>query len=379
MKTRIHQIWINRKVLNNPLTRRILQNGSDMPCELIEDKEVEERLQTLSLSRGKKILYLTLQKGEMVKPCPGTSSPYLCCKYTVINQLNQCPMDCTYCILQEYLDSPVITLYTNLSDIFKQIDKLTEDRPRRFFRFGTGEMTDSLALDHLTGLSIDYINYVSNKKNMLFELKTKTNHIKNLLDLHPKNTVVSWSLNPQSVIDKEEFLSAALLGRLQSAQKCMKAGYLIGFHFDPILHVPNWESLYRELVHQLFTYVNGSKIIWISLGSLRYPPHLMEIIQKRFPKSRIIYEELIRGLDGKMRYPKPMRIEMYKKIVQWLKEKDPELFIYFCMEPPDVWDKVMGIHPDSNNELDFWFARSIWNRFSELEMIEPEKNIDYGL
>lgn len=372
MKTFIHQIWINKKVLNHTLTKRVLQNRSKRSYQMTNDKEAAKRLQTMPLNKGKRILYLTLQKGEMVKPCPGTSPPYLCCKYTVINQLNHCPMDCTYCILQMYLDSPVITLYTNLPAVFKQIDSMTATQPKRLVRFGTGEMADSLALDHLTELSADYVKYFSKKKNTLFELKTKTSHIDHLLTLQPKNTVVSWSLNPQPVIDKEENLSATLSERLRAAQKCMEAGYLLGFHFDPILYMQNWEFLYRELVHQLFTYVDGSRIVWISLGSLRYPSPLMEIIRKRFPKSRIIYEEMIRGLDGKMRYPKPMRIAMYRKLFQQLREKDPDLFIYFCMEPPDVWDKVMGTHPESNEELDFWFARSAFKRFPKLNLIKPK-------
>ena len=369
----IDQIWIDNRALDFPLTKSIVQKCADIPRETIRDEEAVRRFQKLTLTRGKKILYLTLQKGEMVKPCPGTSPPYLCCKYTVVNQTTHCPMDCTYCILQEYLDTPVILIHVNLSDIFGQIDALLKKQPKRFFRIGTGELTDSLALDRLTELSKHFIGYFSNQKNTLLELKTKTDNISNLLILPHKNTVISWSLNPQKIVDQEEFLSASLAERLKAARKCMEAGYFLGFHFDPILHVSDWEGLYRDLIDRLFAHVDGSRIAWISLGSLRYPPSLMEIIQERFPKSRIIYEEMIKGLDGKMRYPRPMRIEMYGKIYRWLKEKHPDLFIYFCMESPDVWDKVTGMHPESNEELDFWFARSIWQEFPELEMIQPQR------
>jgi spore photoproduct lyase len=371
----IKHIWIDHHVLDYPLTKTILEKGPEIPQETIGNKEAIRRFQKLTLTQGKKILYLTLQKGEMVKPCPGTSPPYLCCKYTVINQTTHCPLDCTYCILQEYLDTPVILVYVNLPDIFGQIDMLLKNQPRRFFRIGTGELTDSLALDRLTGLSNQFIGYISNQKNALLELKTKTDRIKNLIGLPHQNTVISWSLNPQPIIDREEFLAAPLDKRLQAAGKCMEEGYLLGFHFDPILYVSDWEQLYRDLIDRLLAHVDGSRIVWISLGSLRYPPSLMEKIQKRFSKSRIVYEEMIKGLDGKMRYPKPLRIELYGKIYRWLKEKYPDLFIYFCMESPDVWNKVTGTHPESNEELDFWFAQSLWLRFPELNMDEPEKTI----
>jgi spore photoproduct lyase len=369
----IKHIWIDPRALDYPLTKTILEKGSEIPQETIGNEEAIRRFQKLTLTRGKKILYLTLQKGEMVKPCPGTSPPYLCCKYTVINQTTHCPMDCTYCILQEYLDTPVISVYVNLPDIFGQIDNLLKNQPRRFFRIGTGELTDSLALDHLTKLSKHFIGYISNQKNALLELKTKTADIENLIGLPHRNTVISWSLNPQQIIKQEEFLSAQLDERLQAARKCMEERYLLGFHFDPILDVSNWEQLYRNLIDRLFAHVDGSRIVWISLGSLRYPSSLTEKIQKRFPKSRIVYEEMIKGLDGKMRYPKPLRIEIYGKIYRWLKEKYPDLFIYFCMESPDVWDKVTGSHPESNEELDFWFAQSLRQRFPELNSDEPER------
>jgi spore photoproduct lyase len=56
---------------------------------------------------------------------------------------------------------------------------------------------------------------------------------------------------------------------------------------------------------------------------------------------------------------------MYRKIAGWIKEHDPEGFIYFCMESPEVWDAVFGFHPANRNELDRLFAqriRRLWNK-----------------
>jgi spore photoproduct lyase len=281
-------------------------------------------------------------------------------------------MDCTYCILQDYIERPVVTLFVNLRSIFKEVDALLSEQPKRFFRFGTGELSDSLVLDDLTTLSKDYVLYFSGRPNTLIELKTKTDNIQNLQDLTPQNTVIAWSVNPQSLIDSQEFRTSNLEERLKAARLCQDKGYLLGFHFDPIVFFQDWEKQYRKVVDRIFACVEGSRIAWISLGSLRFPPSLKAIVQRRFPKSRIIYEEMIRGLDGKIRYPRPLRSEMYRKIFDWLKEKDPSLFIYICMESPVVWDHVMGTHPLSNAELDFWFARSLYARFPELEMEEPD-------
>lgn len=69
---------------------------------------------------------------------------------------------------------------------------------------------------------------------------------------------------------------------------------------------------------------------------------LKPIIQKRFAKSSIIYGEFITGLDGKMRYFKPLRIKIYQKIVACIRRYAPRTFIYFCMEDDEVWQKSLG-------------------------------------
>lgn len=373
MSFSLNKIYVDEAVVDEEVTRRILKKCKSTMHEVVKCRVVEETIRRIPLTQGKRILYITKTQGELVKPCPGTVAPYLCCRYTIVNQTIQCPLDCTYCILQTYLDRAFITLHTNLSDTYRNVDRLLAEQPCRFFRFGTGELSDSLALDHITGLARDFACFFSTKRNALIELKTKTDCVEGLSDAPSKNVVLSWSLNPQEIVKTEEFLTAGVSDRLLAAQHCQEKGFLLGFHFDPILWVPGWESLYKEVIRQLFSAVDGSRIVWISLGSLRYPPPLKDIVQKRFPGTRVIYEEMVRGLDGKMRYPRPIRIEMYQKIYGWLKEMDPGLFIYFCMEPPSVWEKVMGTTPESNEELDFWFAKSLRERFPDLDMDEPRR------
>jgi len=367
----IEKIFIQESACNDRVTRRILEKTAAIPHEVIRNGHLGECVGSVSQTQGKKILWITRSSGDMVKPCPGTLPPYLCCRYTVINQAIQCPMDCTYCVLQTYLNSPWLTVYTNLEDLFVSIDRLLKRYPDRFFRFGTGELTDSLALDEWTGVSAELIEFFSGKKNCFLELKTKTAQVDNLMTGLTKNTVVSWSVNPQPLVHAEEYFSADMEERIRAAAACQDRGFLLGFHFDPILYVPDWESLYYELVQKIFSQIDGSRVAWVSLGSLRFPPQLKEVVRQRFPGTRIVYQEMVSGMDGKLRYPKPRRMELYQKIHDWIKERAPDLFVYLCMEPPRVWERVVGAFPRSNGELDFWFARSIWERFSKVDMKEP--------
>lgn len=367
----VQRIWIDPEVRDAPLTERVLRNRGDIPFDVVPHSAVRQAVS--SLQKGKQLLWITRTPGGPVKPCPATNPPYLCCRYTTVHAMTQCPFDCTYCILQDYLDNPVITLHAEQDLIFREIRTLQQDEPKRFFRFGTGELADSLALDDLTGLSRDYLRFFNTRRNVLIEFKTKSGRIENLIGPDPKHAVISWSLNPPSIVRKEELRTTPLTARLDAARRCQDTGYLLGFHFDPLLVFEGWRNGYRALIRNLFERIDPDRIAWISLGSLRFPPALKDVVLKRFPGTSILYEEMIRGWDGKMRYPRPLRVELYRALAGRIREHAPDVFLYFCMESPSVWQSVLGGAPASNAEFDFRFAQSIHSRFGrEVDMDQPD-------
>jgi spore photoproduct lyase len=93
-------------------------------------------------------------------------------------------------------------------------------------------------------------------------------------------------------------------------------------------------------------------VVWISLGTFRFMPDLKPIIQDRFPESKIVYGEFINGLDGKMRYFKPLRIALYRRIIRCIQEIAPAVTVYFCMEDDEVWQKTFGFIPSEKGGLE---------------------------
>ena len=194
-------------------------------------------------------------------------------------------------------------------------------------------------------------------------VKTKTSLVDDLLKLdHRGRTVVSWSLNTPRVIWQEELKTSDLADRLQAAKKVQEAGYPIGFHFDPMVHYEGWEKEYRDLIQEVFSHIQPDRVAWVSLGGLRFLPSMKEIIQTRFPKSKIIYGEQIRGTDGKSRYFRPLRVEMFRKMNQWLKEVSPDLFVYLCMETPEVWEEAVDFVPENDAHLSSLMDQCVKNR-----------------
>ena len=350
------KVFVTKDCEKFPLANRILDRTKSLPQELIEDSR--ELIGDILLSRdpvgeGKKLLLVTNQKGGYVKPCPCTPG-YIGCNYFIINADLNCPLDCTYCILQLYLSNPVITVHANTSELYRQLDSFLKKTRSRPLRIGTGELGDSLALDHLTGRSSDLISYFRDHPHALLELKTKTVNIKNILAHEPPdNCVIAWSLNSEKMAAQEEVGAPPVKDRIHAARTLSQAGFRVGFHFDPFIIYEGWEEGYRDVIENLMVRIDPKKIAWISLGSLRFPPALKPVIQKRFPNTKIVYEEMITGKDGKLRYPKPVRLWQFQRIVDELKRAGGgEIPVYFCMESRDIWMRVQKKAPRSKKEVE---------------------------
>ena len=338
----IQKLYVDRKIADYPQVSAISRR-LDLPSEIVSDpREVYESVLASDdpVKKGKTVLFLTYNRGAFIKNCPGTRS-YECCGYEILNIGNFCHMDCTYCILQCYFHPPVLQYFVNHNDLFKELELIFADH--KIHRLGTGEFTDSLIWEMWTDLSTRLIPAFAAQKSAVLELKTKTTAIDRLEKLsHNRKTIMAWSVNTPRVIAAEERHTAFLNARLKAAAQCESWGYPLAFHFDPIIIYDGCEADYERVVKQIFSYVSTDRIVWISLGTFRFMPALKALIQKRSPKSNIIYGEFITGLDGKMRYFKPLRIEIYQKIIACIRAYAPRVFIYFCMEDDEVWQKSLG-------------------------------------
>lgn len=302
-------------------------------------------------SYDKNTLILMRYPGKFLKSCQGAGAE-ICCNYYVASYAWNCHLECTYCVLQSYLNNDALLVCTNIEELLTDVKETLGRSPSRTFRIGTGELADSLALDHITCYSRRIVPFFATLPNGILELKTKSDQIANLQDLdHRGRTVVSWSMNSKRVCRTEERKAATLEERLAAALQCQKWGYRLGFHFDPLIYYEGWEAEYREAVKDIFSAVNPGSVAWISLGALRFTPHLRERIRKRFPQSRVPYGEFVPGHHGKLRYFRPIREEMYRKIHSWIHAKAPQVFVYLCMESRVVWEQSFGKGPHDASHL----------------------------
>tara|TARA_B100000745_G_scaffold297015_1_gene243275 strand:- start:651 stop:1778 length:1128 start_codon:yes stop_codon:yes gene_type:complete len=344
-----------------PLAQEVLSRLPDIPRQKFQDISMLTQQMKSSqydvFGEGKKRLALSRFKGSFLKKCPGISPGMVCCNYYVVNLAKNCIYDCSYCFLQDFLgNNPMQVAYVNVEDLLVELEEVFTQYPDRNFRVGTGELTDSLALDAIVPYTAYLLPFFNQQSNAVLELKTKSDQIANLLDhSDPTNIIVSWSLNPQTVIDQEEKGTPSLVQRLESAKACLDKGYRIGFHFDPIILIPGWEDAYQQLVNILCDSLPIAKVEWVSLGSFRYRPSLKSIIKNRHPQTHLFTSEHLPSKDGKFRYLRPLRNHAYKTIRGYLKSRLEELNIYICMETQEIWEGVTGKTPRSDEKLDQFF------------------------
>ena len=319
----------------------------------------------LNFKEGKKEVAAVAKKGEAMGTCATFNEKYLCCRVNVLRSVHNCPFECTYCFLQNYLNDGLTKVISDVGALMTEVRSKITAEPGKLFRIGTWELGDSLALEAGTGQAASLIKEFSGLGNAVLELKTKSDCLDNILGVeHKGKTVVSWSLNTEYVTGTEELGTAPLERRLEAMRKTADNGYLIGLHFDPMILHDGWERGYGTLVKRVFETVPPERVAWISIGSLRFNPEMKKKIENNYPESRLTCAEMVLGDDAKMRYVKPVRVEMYRSLYREIKKYiSKENLVYLCMERWDVWDKVFGYHPESIGCLDYLFAKSLYERY----------------
>jgi spore photoproduct lyase len=334
------KIFIETAVAGSYLTEKLIKNFPK--AEFFKIKSLKKHFQNKKrftiedYNKRREILFIVKENHDFFKKCPCTKSA-LKCGYHIFNLGFGCIFECSYCYLQEYSNTPGIILPVNMDKFFDSFNRYKKSG----MRIGTGEFSDSLMLDNITEYSISLIEFFKNHKNITFEFKTKSNNIENLLRVnHEGNIVVSWSLNPKKIIDENEFYTSSLSERLKAASKCVEAGYKIGIHFDPVFYFKTWEKEYKNLIEILFSKIKPKYIAWISIGTFRFKPELKQVIENRFPNTKILNQELLPGYDCKLRYHHNIRYKIYKCLIEQISKHSKKVPVYLCMEDKEMWENL---------------------------------------
>ncbi len=350
------EIFAEESSLSFQLAKQIAEKYPVKVISSYEDYKWEEKPFPELISIGKKRLFLIKYRGNFFKKCPGTKI-YYCCKYNILHFGEGCPLDCSYCILQFYLNRPGLKIWANLvEDGLPEVSRILEEHKKKgeVLRIGTGEFADSMALESICNVSEILINFWHEIDPLaVLELKTKVAISKDYfsrLKADPR-IIFAWSVNTEKIIADEEKGASFLEKRIESAKKAVKHGFTVAFHFDPIIFYESAEKEYPQVLEKILNSIPLENIAWISLGTLRYPKDLKTIAENRFPESKIYSQEFIEGLDGKKRYFIDLRRKLYISFKKLIDETKDKVTYYFCMEGERMWEEILGKKISSSFEV----------------------------
>ncbi len=283
--------------------------------------------------------------------CPVASPRTLCCNLQTLDAVDNCGYGCSYCSIQSFFDGRKITFDEGFADKLKRL-KLD---PQKTYHIGTGQSSDSLMWGNSHGVLDALIDFANDNPNVIIEFKTKSanvNHMLRARDRVGRNIICTWSLNTPTIIRHEEHGTASLEKRFDAARKLADAGYLVGFHFHPMVHYDHWQNDYCTIVETLMRDFGPEEVAMVSMGTLTFiKPVLREIRSQAIP-GQILKMPMV-DAAGKKSYPVDIKLQMFSHLYQCFGESwKREVFFYLCMENAELWEPVFGFKYASNDEFE---------------------------
>jgi len=333
------------KNLRQKLIKRVaerweaLKNGSNDYTNFVPEKLFAPKLEFVSQADDSTIL----------GTCPVASEKTRCCNLLTLDAVKNCGFDCSYCSIQSFYTDGKIYLHRNLRS---KLDNLDLD-PEKIYHIGTGQSSDSLLWGNKDGIFDDLFDFASKNKNVILELKTKSNAIGYFRKTHvPGNVMVTWSLNTDEIITAEEHHTPGLEKRLDAARAIADMGLLVGFHLHPIVEYNGWEKAYHNIVDLIQERFKPEEVALVSLGTLTFIKPVIKLLRKRKLKSKILQMPLV-DAGGKFSYPLEVKRKMFASVYnRFPTDWKQGVFFYMCMEDKSLWQDVFGRSYSSNEEFE---------------------------
>ncbi len=281
--------------------------------------------------------------------CPVFSDKTVCCGLKTIDAVKNCCFGCSYCTIQTfYGEDNAIKFDDNLKEKLSKI----EIDPDKFYHFGTGQSSDSLAFGNFNNLLGDLCEFAVAHPNILLEFKTKSANVDYFLENDvPKNIVCSWSLNTETIVKNEEFFTATLAERLLAAKKVAERGVRVSFHFHPMVYYSGYVEEYKNLAERVMQEFQPEQIAFISFGTLTFIKPVVHEIRKRGWNTKILEMPFAPDPLGKMTYPDEIKLALFRNIYGAFSDWHEKVYFYLCMEKAEIWDALFGWHYQSNDEF----------------------------
>lgn len=325
-------IFFEKEIENYELGRELLKKYEKIPKVEIENHNNIEEMRKKSNKEFmdmKRNLIIGVRKTHKFVENHKTSD------YLVPYTSSGCTAACMYCYLVcNYNKCAYLRLFVNREQMLEKIIK-TSEKSEKELTFEIGSNSDLILENTITGnLSWTIENFKNSKKGLL-TFPTKFDMVGDLLNLdHKGKVIVRMSVNPEEIINKVEFGTSRLKGRIEAINKLKQAGYKIGILIAPVILVENWKTLYLQLIQRLSTELTEEvkKDVFFEIIFMTYSYVHTKINEEAFPNAINLYDKEIMTGRGKGKY-------MYKQNIK----SEAEIFIREQMKKYFPQNSIMYI------------------------------------
>ncbi len=304
-------IYFEKAIVNYPLGQELMEKYKDIPKVEIENHNNIEEMRKKSnkeFADMKRNLIIGIRKTHKFVENHKTSD------YLVPYTSSGCTAACMYCYLVcNYNKCAYLRLFVNREEMLEKIIK-TSEKSEKELTFEIGSNSDLILENTITNNLVWTIENFKNAKQGKLTFPTKFDMVEPILPLeHQGKITIRMSVNPEEIINKVEFGTSRLKGRIQAINDLKEAGYKIGILIAPVILVENWKELYSNLIKQLSSELTEKvkKDAFFEIIFMTYSYVHIKINEEAFPNAINLYDrEMMTGRGrGKYWYKNNIRSE----------------------------------------------------------------------
>ena len=310
-------IYFETNISEYELGKELLKKYEDVPKFEIQNHNSIEEMRTKQNKEFpymKQNLIIGTRKTHKFVPNHKVSD------YLVPYTSSGCTAMCLYCYLVcNYNKCAYLRLFVNRKEMLNKIIKVSNKDYKEFGKesvFEIGSNSDLVLENTITNNLVWTINsFLSNPNQKGFlTFPTKFDMVDSILDLdHKGKIIIRVSVNPEDIINKVEFGTSKLSGRISAINELAQAGYKIGILIAPVIFVDNWQKLYGDLIKTLEGQLSPEvkKNVFFEVIFMTYSYVHTKINEEAFPNAINLYDKnkmTGRG-RGKYMYKNELRSE----------------------------------------------------------------------
>ena len=295
---RFSHIYIEREAYDYPLSDFVLSKFHNSSIiDIKHYKDIFNRPgQDFQTQKASMKLILAKKPEPFLYPVTDMVQGHHISEFYYTTPMLNCLYNCDYCFLQGMYPSGNIVIFVNQDDlqnaIINKIDQ--KNSSQRMITVSISYNTDLLAMENFFPLTKSWIDFASNKSNLMIEIRTKSSDFASIKNISPNdNVILSWTISPRKISRLYEHNAPPLKQRMLALNSAIEKGWKVRLCFDPVMYVDDWAEIYLEFFSNVFHTINGKKLYDITLGTFRMNKDYFNRIRSRNPKSDIFYSKYI--------------------------------------------------------------------------------------